>query len=99
MHGKVFKNCSRALFHLGLDIRGGQAFWVSVLLLVLPNVLKNAYCYLLSGKGTPGLRVRVLTSLLEVLRVGKINLISHVKSLVFKLVFTNKEDGLQYETS
>lgn len=23
---KDFKNCSRALFHLGLDIRGGQAF-------------------------------------------------------------------------
>lgn len=25
-HIKDFKNCSRALFHLGLDIRGGQAF-------------------------------------------------------------------------
>lgn len=39
-HIKVFKNGSRALFHLGLNIRGGQAFWVAVHLFVLSNVLK-----------------------------------------------------------
>lgn len=39
-HIKVYKNGSRVLFHLGLAVRSGQAFWDAVHLFVLSNVLK-----------------------------------------------------------